>query len=404
MIRKILTVFSVTIIVYFVFGIIVYGLAITDGYNSAGRAFIEPLKLSVEIAKRIKKGKHKSGLFNDKLNLANTKGFNSLKNDLYYLHTTSEWPPRIKMMNLKDSSIHFDFELPENLRGESFNSRQLCALSEDGKMIACMVLDTDRFSIISAENGETFLDTTYSFELHHRIQFFDGLIHVNTRRDTSYEGGKEILDEGFAVLNTNGDIIEEFWLGDQYGTEEFQKLLNMINYTSEDFDPFHVNDIEKVICDCDSADILQEGDYLLSLRHMSAIVHVRSNKIVDAYTGDFNLQHDVDVLSCNEVSVFNNNSLNEYLNLGKTNSNIVKINLQNDSCEVVFDDEKIATKTEGQVEVLPSGRMVVENQNNGQILVYRKGQLVYQGNILHKEDNSLQEILNWGSSFDTLKQ
>ena len=54
---------------------------------------------------------------------------------------------------------------------------------------------------------------------------------------------------------------------------------------------------------------MEKGDLFLSLRSQNMIILYRlsTNKIISHITGPFSNQHDVDIISDKEISIFNNN-------------------------------------------------------------------------------------------------
>ena len=88
----------------------------------------------------------------------------------------------------------------------------------------------------------------------------------------------------------------------------------MSSALSLDTSPLYTNDIEPALSD---SEYWQQGDVFISIRHQSAIIHYRpsTNKVINYITGPFAQQHDVDVISDKEISIFNNNNFfvdNEY--------------------------------------------------------------------------------------------
>ena len=77
-------------------------------------------------------------------------------------------------------------------------------------------------------------------------------------------------------------------------------------------DPIHLNDIEPVFHNSKH----WKKEIFLSLRHKSAIIHFRpsTSEVINYITGPFSQQHDIDIISSNEISIFNNNNYFEYEN------------------------------------------------------------------------------------------
>ena len=76
---------------------------------------------------------------------------------------------------------------------------------------------------------------------------------------------------------------------------------------SNNFDPIHLNDIEPALF---NSEYWKKGDVFISIRNQSAIIHYRpnTNKIINYITGPFAMQHDVDIISNKEISIFNSNN------------------------------------------------------------------------------------------------
>ena len=69
--------------------------------------------------------------------------------------------------------------------------------------------------------------------------------------------------------------------------------------------PIHLNDIQPV----EDGTYWKKGDLFLSLRSQNMIILYRpsTNKIISSITGPFSNQHDIDIISDKEISIFNNN-------------------------------------------------------------------------------------------------
>ena len=107
----------------------------------------------------------------------------------------------------------------------------------------------------------------------------------------------------------------------------FDKETNISSPTNfkDGFDPIHVNDIEPAMS---SSEYWNKGDLFLSLRNKNSIVHYRpsENRVINYIKGPFLRQHDVDIISDNEISIFNNN-----ISIHKKISEILIYNFENNS-------------------------------------------------------------------------
>ena len=72
------------------------------------------------------------------------------------------------------------------------------------------------------------------------------------------------------------------------------------------YDPIHLNIYNQLNLTVP----LEKNDLFLSLLRINAIVHYRpsTNKVTNFIQGPFSWQHDVDITSDYEISIFNNNN------------------------------------------------------------------------------------------------
>ena len=72
-------------------------------------------------------------------------------------------------------------------------------------------------------------------------------------------------------------------------------------------DPIHANDVQPALF---STEYWKKDDVFISIRNQSAIIHFRpsTNKVINYIKGPFFQQHDVDIISNEEISIFNNNN------------------------------------------------------------------------------------------------
>lgn len=82
-------------------------------------------------------------------------------------------------------------------------------------------------------------------------------------------------------------------------------LLSVIDRAANPVDPFHLNDIEPALYD---SEYFQQGDVFVSLCTSSTILHIRprTGHVLRVIRGPFSFQHDVDILSDHEISLFDN--------------------------------------------------------------------------------------------------
>ena len=134
-------------------------------------------------------------------------------------------------------------------------------------------------------------------------------------------------------------------------------------------DPIHLNDIEPALND---SKYWKKGDLFLSLPILSEILHYRpkTNKIINYITGPFAEQHDVDIISDKEISIFNNNNFV----VDNEQSEVVIYNFETKKFRTLFNDQlkknKFKTTTEGLSHIFKDGSLMVEEQNHGRIILF----------------------------------
>ena len=158
-------------------------------------------------------------------------------------------------------------------------------------------------------------------------------------------------------------------------------------------DPLHLNDAEPVLKD---SPYWKRGDVFISVANQSAILHYRpsENKLVNFIKGPFYQQHDVDIISNKEISIFNNNN---HLTDNKF-SEVIIYNFETQSFSTKFNNQLIRnnfkTESSGLVDFLPDGSMMVEERNYGRILFLDKnGNLEWE--YINKDEKGDIYRLTW---------
>ena len=166
-----------------------------------------------------------------------------------------------------------------------------------------------------------------------------------------------------------------------------------VNGLDNRFDPIHLNDIEPAFKD---SKYWKKGDVFLSLRHQSSIIHYRpsDNKVINYIKGPFSQQHDVDIISDKEISIFNNNNFleeNEY-------SEILVYNFETEKFTKLFNEvlmkENFKTFTAGLSHIFKDGALLVEEQNHGRILlINNNGEKEWE--FVNKDKNGDIGFVSW---------
>ena len=234
---------------------------------------------------------------------------------------------------------------------------------------------------------------------HSKMQDHEGNIWIAGRMNpqskyvTKY-ALKNFLDDSIIKINTKGKIlynksVTEILIENNIVPENFA----LKSYLSNVDDPIHLNDIEPVFSD---SEYWKKGDVFLSPRHQSAIIHYRpsTNKVINYITGPFAEQHDVDIISNSEISIFDNNNFlvdNDY-------SEVVIYNFKTKTFRKLFNDqlqkENFKTISGGLHHILKDGALMVEEQNHGRIILFNnKGEKEWE--FVNIDENGDIGFVNW---------
>ncbi|MBT8196771.1 MAG: arylsulfotransferase family protein [Bacteroidia bacterium] len=330
------------------------------------------------------------------------KAINKLKNDVYGINSFllldgDAW--EIKLFNLRtDSSVH-SWELKKSVFNEGdghlpfSNSPPLHSLLLPNRSLVTLCNATANLYRLDEKSNVVWHNTNKIF--HHSLNIDTdnniwactssarGLTKSNDSTVYSFiddyitkidvETGKVLYDKSV------GDIlIENGYISYVHG------FTNRVGSKPGD-DPIHLNDIEPVMSD---SPYWKKGDLFLSLRNKSLILLYRpeTNKIIHFLSGPFLNQHDVDIYSENEISLFNNNVTSIGADgaaafVGEATSTsdsfstaeILVYNFKDSTyrkhLKPHFDSERIYSFTQCLHEILSSGDVFVESQNNGTIYI-----------------------------------
>ena len=190
------------------------------------------------------------------------------------------------------------------------------------------------------------------------------------------------------------------------GVIKFEKAINeifaennlshLIVTAKETGNPIHLNDIQPVLTD---GSFWKKGDLFLSLRNLSMIMLYRpsTNKVLWYQQGPWIYQHDVDIMSENDISIFNNN-LNLEKNEVKNNNETLIYNFLNNKTsnpyKKAYEINKIATPEAGLSVILKNGDIFVEETLNGRLLrMDKNGKIIWQ--YINRLKNNKLYILSW---------
>ena len=325
---------------------------------------------------------------------------NQLTYDVYGL--TSFWNDAgnkwdIQMINFRNDSIlyqwHFKKKDYDNYYIQFTNSppRHMLLLPNK-EVVGRLSMSPNLFRIDSNSN---FIWLNKELEYHHSLNL-DVAGNIWVVASDVYKGNGDIQKyTGGLVKNLDDNLIsfrEDYLVNVDIETGEvlFKKGIGKILldngykgilYGADLYDPSHVNDIQPALTD---TKFWKKDDLFVSLRSRSLILIYRpsSNKIVRIIQGPFISQHDVDILSDHEISIFNNNYVsypgqrydNAYMPMDSLKSSQVVIyNFETDSFSVldqkVFEKNKIMTFYQGLSHILRNGDIFVEEHHSGEYYI-----------------------------------
>ena len=205
---------------------------------------------------------------------------------------------------------------------------------------------------------------------------------------------KDFADDSIIKINTDGKIlfnksITEILIENNIVANNFALTSSLSNQ----LDPIHLNDIEPAFID---TEYWKQGDVFISIRDQSAIIHYRpsTNKVINYITGPFAQQHDVDIISDKEISIFNNNNFiinNEY-------SEVIIYNFETKKFKTLFNDQlqknNFKTFTQGLSHIFKDGALMVEEQNHGRIILFNnQGEKEWE--FVNKDKNGNIGFISW---------
>ena len=201
---------------------------------------------------------------------------------------------------------------------------------------------------------------------------------------------KNFKDDSIIKINSDSKVLYNKSVSEILIENELMDQ-NFVNSTL--IDPIHLNDIEPVFND---TEYWEQGDLFLSMRNQSAIIHYRpnTNKVINYITGPFAQQHDVDIISDKEISIFNNNNFfieSEY-------SEVIIYNFETKKFRKLFNDqlkkEGFKTYTEGLSHMFNDGALMVEEQNHGRIILFNnQGEKEWE--FVNKDKNGDIGFVSW---------
>jgi len=318
----------------------------------------------------------------DIIDLNNFKTIHTYKHDIKEMNSLVKNIQEFPNFSIDNSPIRFTYQNP--------------LILEDGSLTGIYIpaYKIDFCSNLQWVNDEELFN--HSQMLDHEGNIWVGGIMKPVSKYIKKYSIKDFVDDSIIKINTDGKIlynksVTEILIENNILSNNFP-LNYALNRTNE-IDPIHLNDIEPAFNDTEH---WKKGDVFLSPRHLSAIIHFRpdTNKVINYITGPFAQQHDVDIISENEISIFNNNNFfveNQY-------SEIIIYNFDTKKFRKLFNNqlqkEKFKTVTEGLSHIFNDGSLMVEEQDHGRIILFNN-QGKKEWEFVNKDQNGNIGFISW---------
>lgn len=249
---------------------------------------------------------------------------------------------------------------------------------------------------------------------HHTTEFFNNKLLVMVRRKipkltalknpVSKNENDFINDEGYVLINLNGEIIKTFWISSIIDTiKSNNRAHSLVHHTWSEYDPFHLNDVEIITSACrdiDSTSTFKIADVLISSRNMSSIFHLRDDNLINVITGKFNFQHDVDILSGDTISVFNNNSGGTYVGISNPSTCLTLLSPKHNYEQNVYENQGLMSVNQGKYTLVNNKYHVFENQNQNDYLIFQDSNLIFRGPFWLSQEDQLGLSPSWDVFFN----
>lgn len=142
-------------------------------------------------------------------------------------------------------------------------------------------------------------------------------------------------------------------------------------------DPFHDNDIEPVLYD---SEFFKKGDLFISIRNKDLIIQYdyKKNKVLRSIRGPFSGFHDPDVISSEEISIFNNNQVPNT----KEFSEILIYNLKTNKFKKIHNEVlkslNFKSFNNGLADFSKKGSILIEETNGGRLIFFNSDGLEWE--------------------------
>ena len=230
-----------------------------------------------------------------------------------------------------------------------------------------LVVDMGRY--VTRLDACSNVEWTKRLKVHHSIERdADGNLWAPATGDQT-----EMFEEDELLeFSPSGEVLTRISLSDALARSGYRHLLYDLNRRSAG-DSLHVNDVQPVLRD---GPFWRRGDLFVSLRASSVVLLYRpaTDEVVWLRAGPWLHQHDVDVVSESEISVFSNNTVRASDGrLGVLGANEVYIydfatGETRSPWREAMRRHDVRTKTMGVATLLGDGGLVVQEHEYGRVL------------------------------------
>ena len=314
----------------------------------------------------------------DIIDLNNFEVIHTYKHDINEMNNQVRNIDKFPNLKVDNSQIRFQYFHP--------------LLLEDGSLISSstksLLFKIDFCSNLKWINEEMF---HHSKMLDHEGNI---LIPANLYPKSKYIKNQKIIDDAIFKMNTEGEILYKKSIIEMLIEKDLPNKTTLGSYILRGYDdPIHLNDIEPALTNTLYWKI---GDVFLSSPKLNAIIHYRpkTNKVLNYITGPFSVQHDVDIISEKEISIFNNNELGD----DTRHSEILIYNFEKKTFRKKFNNqlqkENFKTSNNGLSHTLNDGSLLVEEQNHGRLILFNnKGEKEWE--YVNKDKNGDIGFISW---------
>ncbi|MEZ5008310.1 MAG: arylsulfotransferase family protein [Chitinophagales bacterium] len=355
---------------------------------------------------------------------------NQLKENLYGL--TSFWNEsenvwEIKLLNLKNDSILHTWKYNEinfvKYKNNYTNCPPVHSLLLKNRELIVNLSSSPNFCRLDANSNVVWCNN--ELEFHHSTNLDpDGNLwvcgndlmktHTNLCSSTSVKNlNNEVLSIGenyMVKINvTTGEIIRKIGVAQVLLDNGFKSIV----YGGQLEDPIHLNDIQPVLED---NEYWKKGDLFVSTRHRSIVFLYRpaTNEVIKLIHGPFMYQHDVDIISDNEIAIFNNNyiglkgekdiAINQSIDSLNV-SELIIYNFETDKFTSLLTEkitqENIKTTVQGLSEVLSNEDVFIESQQQGTYYIINKKEVVLK-KVFYTDDSIHIQMPFWMRIYEEL--